>query len=341
MEDRLIIKDFGPIKDLDIELKDVMVFIGPQGTGKSTIAKVISGIRDDENGFVGQRGIIELLNGYHLELDLKNDFLVKYRYRGAKVEFSKKESRVTILSYQPCQTRYIPAERGFLPHLLDASLAFQEADLPIPRTLLKFGSLFQKARFNIPELKINGTGLTYRFENGQDRVFHDSNESVRLSNSASGVQALLPMMLVIEHLIRKNQPKGNSFVIEEPELNLYPKTQKALTENLVEKCTQGNNKLILTTHSPYILTSLDNLILADNVVREKPELREEVAKIVPESQWLDFDRVGVWYVNNGTATSIMDPDLRAIGAHKIDDVSEDIAEVFDRLTQLRYQEESV
>ena len=42
MGKRLIVKNFGPIKEVDIDLKKINVFIGPQGSGKSTIAKIIS-----------------------------------------------------------------------------------------------------------------------------------------------------------------------------------------------------------------------------------------------------------------------------------------------------------
>jgi predicted ATPase len=47
---KVIIKDFGPIKDVSLEIKDLMVFVGPQASGKSTIAKVIfffKSLRDD------------------------------------------------------------------------------------------------------------------------------------------------------------------------------------------------------------------------------------------------------------------------------------------------------
>ena len=40
MGKRLIVKNFGPIKEVDIDLKKINVFIGPQGSGKSTIAKI-------------------------------------------------------------------------------------------------------------------------------------------------------------------------------------------------------------------------------------------------------------------------------------------------------------
>lgn len=34
MNERLIVKSFGPVKDLDIIFKKVTLFIGDQGTGK-------------------------------------------------------------------------------------------------------------------------------------------------------------------------------------------------------------------------------------------------------------------------------------------------------------------
>ena len=39
---RLIIENIGPIKYVDLELAKVNVFVGPQGAGKSTLAKIIS-----------------------------------------------------------------------------------------------------------------------------------------------------------------------------------------------------------------------------------------------------------------------------------------------------------
>ena len=38
---KLIIKNFGPIKDVELDVNDFMVFIGPQASGKSTISKTL------------------------------------------------------------------------------------------------------------------------------------------------------------------------------------------------------------------------------------------------------------------------------------------------------------
>ncbi len=42
MNERLIVKSFGPVKDLDIVFKKVTLFVGDQGTGKSCVAKLFS-----------------------------------------------------------------------------------------------------------------------------------------------------------------------------------------------------------------------------------------------------------------------------------------------------------
>ncbi len=45
---RIIVKNFGPLKDIDLEIKDYMIFLGPQASGKSTLAKLIYFFREIE-----------------------------------------------------------------------------------------------------------------------------------------------------------------------------------------------------------------------------------------------------------------------------------------------------
>jgi predicted ATPase len=51
---RIIVKNFGPLKDIDLEIKDYMIFLGPQASGKSTLAKLIYGFKE-----VVWKGLIE------------------------------------------------------------------------------------------------------------------------------------------------------------------------------------------------------------------------------------------------------------------------------------------
>ena len=59
---------------------------------------------------------------------------------------------------------------------------------------------------------------------------------------------------------------GTGFFIEEPELNLFPSTQRDILYNLISSVQQReDDSLILTTHSPYILYALNNCMLGFQV----------------------------------------------------------------------------
>lgn len=66
--------------------------------------------------------------------------------------------------------------------------------------------------------------------------------------------------LRIERLLETHR---TNFVIEEPELNLYPTTQRDLL-NFIVACCNGRRKhvLTITTHSPYIINQLNVLLRA-------------------------------------------------------------------------------
>ena len=45
---KLIVKNFGPLKDIEIEVREMVTFIGAQASGKSTLAKLLA-VFEDEN----------------------------------------------------------------------------------------------------------------------------------------------------------------------------------------------------------------------------------------------------------------------------------------------------
>ena len=67
---RLVVRNVGPIKDVDIELKKVNVFMGPQGCGKSTLAKIISfcsWLEKDNDATIKAEanGLVSLMENFH------------------------------------------------------------------------------------------------------------------------------------------------------------------------------------------------------------------------------------------------------------------------------------
>lgn len=83
---RLIIKNIGPIKDVDIKLNKVNVFIGQQSSGKSTIAKIISfcswlekKVHNEEMFFgKGKEAFARLQAYHHLQSYFGEDSMICY-----------------------------------------------------------------------------------------------------------------------------------------------------------------------------------------------------------------------------------------------------------------------
>ncbi|WP_352422977.1 AAA family ATPase [Proteiniphilum sp.] len=130
-------------------------------------------------------------------------------------------------------------------------------------------------------------------------------------------------------------PQYSNIFLEEPELNLYPTTQRELM-NYLAKLTNDKRRhnVFITTHSPYLLTSLNNLLYAAKVGMAQ---KDAVKKIVPLRYWIKFEDVGAWFVKNGKLSSILDKDLQQIKAEKIDEVSRQLDRDYDKLMNLEYE----
>ena len=230
--------------------------------------------------------------------------------------------------------KYFPAERSLVSVLSKSIFQLVDNDIKIPKFLSDFMAEYEVSRETVSAFDVPFLNATYAFRAGRDKVIISQKREIDLSESATGFQTTIPLAVVIEALQQKGK---HIFIIEEPELNLYPATQKKLVEYLVEKCTQSGNRLIITTHSPYILTALNNCIQARNVLREHPERAAEAAKIVrPESQ-IAYEDVMAYFVADGTAHSIMNDENRLIDGNALDDISNELSEAFDQLLDLEME----
>ena len=156
---------------------------------------------------------------------------------------------------------YAPAERVYLPSITNSLAALMRDNFNLPKTLLEFINKFMISRYEIKNLPVKFLNVGYELRGDTDIIIDQRSRTILpLNESASGVQSVTPLLVLLEHLSR-NTEQAQSFIIEEPELNLYPTAQQELLNWLVEKCTKGENDLTITTHSPYILSSC-NLLLS-------------------------------------------------------------------------------
>ena len=233
---------------------------------------------------------------------------------------------------------YIPVERTFTATFSNFLASFQRYKIPIADFILQFLESFSFARDGVKMMDLPFLNATYRFKNGIDVIEHKDQDktSISLDIASSGFQAIVPLLLIFEYFSKEKDPFSYFFAVEEPELNLFPSIQKEVVEQIIPKAINNNCRLILATHSPYILTVLNNLMAAKTIIKEKPETNLEVNKLIPSQYHVDYENVIAYYVGNGTAKPIMNEEYSMIDANAIDDVSDNLGHIFSQLLDLKY-----
>jgi hypothetical protein len=102
---------------------------------------------------------------------------------------------------------------------------------------------------------------------------------------------------------------------------------------------QPENQLIITTHSPYILTVFNHLLFASRVVAKNPAAEEEVKEIVDQDCWLDPNEFSAYSLGNESfpednaayCEPIFDQEKGMLQQNYLDTVSEILGWEFSRL----------
>jgi len=74
--DRLIVKNFGPLKDVDIELNKINIFIGENGSGKSILGKIITLLLDFREK--DEKKLLQNFSDYSIAFFSKKTFIQLY-----------------------------------------------------------------------------------------------------------------------------------------------------------------------------------------------------------------------------------------------------------------------
>ena len=315
--DRLIVKNFGPLKDIDIRLNRVNLFIGENGSGKSVLAKLITILSHPSSDR-------KLFSDYHIDY-LNPSSYIRYTSNDKRyfVEYKGERRTSSVVTHESnFSSIYIPAERTLLSLFNRYITTFITADIPLPKFLLHFSSQYVRAREEIQHLHF--LNIEYRLKSGQEYIFYTDKEALLLEHASSGIQSALPLYLTVKYFAQKE----SSIIIEEPEQNLFPKSQKETIEYIMGAL--GNtNRLFMMTHSPYVLTALNNLILAHEVKEQKGA--DTLKGIIDERYCLPFASVSAYSLVDGVSVDIMDREDRIIGINVIDAISDEVSDTFDTL----------
>ena len=396
MNERLIVKSFGPVKDLDIIFKKVTLFIGDQGTGKSCVAKLFSTFKWLEkvlsqkkyklSYFEQYNRFKTMLCAYHRIdsfIDNGNPYI---KFEGDLYDFLYENGNFSVIDKNHeikgiSKVMYVPAERSIVSVAENKSKLLKE----LPDSSETFSDEFVNAKkffqngYNLPF-----EGLRFEYDSLNDAGWiHGTDYKVRLINASSGIQSSLPMCIVSEYLSSKISDKeevklskeekdklekrvaeimqdedlsdsikdmmirqlsyANRYdrlinIVEEPELNLFPRSQMEVLKSLVlNNASSDENMLVLTTHSPYSLAIINTMIMgAKAYANANEELRNQIESIMPVKYQINDDDIAAYRLSSSEAIycqSVINPNTGLISKNELDSASDDIMRVFNSLYQ--------
>ena len=241
--------------------------------------------------------------------------------------------------YEIYASIYIPAERNLMSVFTNNIFSFLKSGSNIPESIKRFGSLYEAAKGENKNLSIDFMNIKVDFANENDKiVLDDAGTEIRFEQASSGMQSIIPLWAVFLYGI-KNRSLGTA-IIEEPEQNLFPTLQVDLVNNLVAQLNQTKANLLITTHSPYILSVLDNLIYANDVYQkakaaDNKEQIQRIEKLVNPSMLINYDEVAAYLCkDDGVVERMNDDEMRNTGAYALDKASTITSNIFNELMDI-------
>ena len=356
----IIIRNFGAIKEqrAPIEIKKVTFFIGNQGSGKSTVAKLIATFMWIEKALVRgdyDKKWIERKNKfkntflpYHrIENYLKENTFIQYEGEAYMITYEKgflKIEEKKNNNYSLPQIMYVPSERNFIAYVRSPK------ELKLSSEALKdFLTEFDNSKGIVKnlELPINNAILDYDKLNDTLNLKGDDYK-IKLTEASSGFQSFAPIYMVSSYLAKSVKKQSEvkvgmsvdekdrfrkevekiysskelteeqkniaisvlskkfnktSFVniVEEPEQNLFPTSQRDMLYSLLKINNEiPANKLIITTHSPYLVNYISVAVEAGNIRNEVN--KEQIGKIIPISALVKSEDLAIYELDEKEGT---------------------------------------
>lgn len=236
---------------------------------------------------------------------------------------------------------YIPTERIVCAQITKIlPIVNLVAKEQVSKNLLRFINELNNAKAKYATSKLDMFNVTYNKEGEEEFIVLKNEKPLPLINASSGIQSALPLLLVIQYGISERDYA--SFVVEEPECNLFPQKQVELLQFLIRQIYSQDRILTITTHSPYLLSALNNYLYAGRIAKELVESKDELKKIVSEELWLESDDCAIYSlgetINGGEYyLNLVDSTTGMIDFNYLDGVSLTMSEEFGKLNNLYIQ----
>lgn len=220
---RICIKNFGPIKagcvesDGWLDFAKVTALCGPQGSGKSTVAKVFAFFtwlekvltRGDhrEDVWRNKKKFPKDFNDFHNVSEyFRPETILKYEggsysFAWERETFSINKISVESSAYSIPKIMYVPAERNFMS-VIDTVDQIKKLPQNLKIMIKEFLDACKYFSDGI-EYPVDGFSFKYDKFNRISKILVANGGEVRLSAASSGLQSMTPLFLVSEYLYRQ------------------------------------------------------------------------------------------------------------------------------------------
>ena len=215
----IAIKNIGPIKEVvTISLNKINVFMGPQSSGKSTIAKIISFCTWVEKDVATNQSLSEYednktyfrerLESFHkIKGYFNSDSYIRYKSEVVDIVWENEECSISWVdkyAYKRSKIAYIPSERNMV--ILPEARKSEFGNTNIRSFLFDWFEA-RKKYSDENNLSVLNLGVNYYYVEGseEDHIRGNNNDSeydILLSSASSGLQSITPLIAIIEYLTK-------------------------------------------------------------------------------------------------------------------------------------------
>ena len=207
---KITIRNFGPIREAEIEMARMNVLVGPQSIGKSCILKIAAffswlekrvELAQDPEGVTKNAYKTHFIEYYGLYDYDQKDTYIKYETQRMVIEYKSQtmstEWKKDRWDYRRSKISYIPSERNLIATISNWT------KVDVNDSLLEYFSGWDEARKSRRKgLDILSTGVQYSYkkESDSDIVRLKNGKDLLLSETSSGFQSLVPLFVHLSYL---------------------------------------------------------------------------------------------------------------------------------------------
>lgn len=283
----------------------------------------------------------------------------KKKQQGENIFYETISEKIKSSSFNNVYKRpiFIPASRSFFAALQKNIFSFLANDIDIDPFVKEFGFNYENSkrlhhglffhvhddseviRRKVDKLVNEIVVGEYIYAEEQDWIVNKGKRT-NLANASSGQQESLPMLLILKMWPFISEDISPSiYFIEEPEAHLFPVSQKQIISLLATIYNAFGHSFFITTHSPYILTAINNLVVGQDAYDKAngdTEKLKRLEKVLPADELIRLEDVSAYTLNKGKLESIIDMENRLIGANLLDAVSDEFDLAFGVATEILY-----